>query len=84
MEKYDVDEELELGKIHTTMVNMTLYDSEEEGYIVDVSVGLAYIQIEKWAGGRIHSRCTCHGVRFIHELQNLFQDITRQELKIQL
>ena len=36
MEKHYEDEELELGKIHTTMVNMTLYDSEEEYYIIDI------------------------------------------------
>lgn len=36
MEKHYEDEELELGKIHTTMVNMTLYDSEEESYIIDI------------------------------------------------
>lgn len=30
------DEELELGKVHTTMVNMTLYDDEEPTYIVDL------------------------------------------------
>ena len=45
MEKYDVDEELELGKIHTTMVNMTLYDSEEEGYIVDLKVEDNHIKL---------------------------------------
>lgn len=73
-----------LEKIGFSREILGFWRKQEEGYIVDVSVGLAYIQIEKWAGGRIHSRCTCHGVRFIHELQNLFQDITRQELKIQL
>ena len=36
MGKQYEDEELELGKIHTTMVNMTLYDDEEESYIVDI------------------------------------------------
>lgn len=36
MGKQYEDEELELGKIHTTMVNMTLYDAEEESYIIDI------------------------------------------------
>lgn len=56
----------------------------EEGYAVDVSVGLAYAQVEKWDGGRVHSSCTCHGVRFVHELQNLFWNITKQQLTINL
>ena len=61
--------------------NELWYRKHEEGYVVDVSVGLAYVQIEKWANSRIHSRCTCHGVRFVHELQNLFKNIIKQQLK---
>ena len=64
--------------------NGVWWRKQEEGYAVDVSVGLAYVQIEKWANGRIHSRCTCHGVRFVHELQNLFRNITKHDLKIKL
>ena len=57
---------------------------QDAGYAVDVSVAMAYAQIEKWANGSMHSRCTSHGLRFVHELQNLFRDITKQELKIKL
>lgn len=31
-----LDEELELGKVHTTMVNMTVYDEQESSYIIDL------------------------------------------------
>lgn len=65
-------------------LNGVWWRKQEEGYAVDVSVGLAYVQIEKWANGRIHSRCTCQGVRFVHELQNLFRNITKHDLKIRL
>lgn len=64
--------------------NKLWWRKQDKGYAVDVSVGLAYVQIEKWANGGIHSRCTCHGVRFVHELQNLFWNITRQQLKVNL
>lgn len=64
--------------------NELWWRKHEEGYVVDVSVGLAYVQIKKWPDSRIHSRCTCHGVRFVHELQNLFWDITKQQLKVNL
>lgn len=64
--------------------NGVWWHKHEANYALDVSVGLAYVQIEKWADSRIHSRCTCHGVRFLHELQNLFWNITKQELKIKL
>lgn len=64
--------------------NKLWWRKQDKGYAVDVSVGLAYVQIEKWSDSRIHSRCTCHGVRFVHELQNLFWNITKQQLKIEL
>lgn len=64
--------------------NGVWWRKQEKEYAVDVSVGLAYVQIEKWANGRIHSRCTCQGVRFVHELQNLFRNITKHDLKIKL
>lgn len=72
-----------LGKIGFYR-NEIWWRKQEEGYAVDVSVGLAYAQVEKWDGGRVHSRCTCHGVRFVHELQNLFWNITKQQLTINL
>ena len=64
--------------------NGVWWHKHEDNYALDVSVGLAYVQIEKWADSRIHSRCTCHGVRFVHELQNLFWNITKQQLNIKL
>lgn len=60
------------------------WHKHEANYVLDVRVGLAYVEIGKLSDGRIHSRCTCHGVRFVHELQNLFRDITRQQLKVNL
>ena len=62
--------------------NGVWWHKREANYALDVSVGLAYVQIEKWADSRIHSWCTCHGVRFVHELQNLFWNITKQQLNI--
>jgi hypothetical protein len=64
--------------------NGVWWHKHEANYVLDVSVGLAYVQIEKWADSGIHSRCTCHGVRFVHELQNLFWNITKQQLNIKL
>lgn len=64
--------------------NGVWWHKHEAGYALDISVGLAYVQIEKWSDGKIHSRCTCHGVRFVYELQNLFWNITKQQLKIEL
>lgn len=60
------------------------WHKHEAGYVLDVNVGLAYVQIKKWSDSRIHSGCTCHGVRFVHELQNLFWNITKQQLKVNL
>lgn len=59
--------------------NGVWWHKHEAGYAFDVSVGLAYVQIEKWSDGRIHSRCTCHGVRFVHELQNIFRCVVHRD-----
>ena len=59
--------------------NGICWHKHEANYALDVSVGLAYVQIEKWSDSRIHSRCTCHGVRFVHELQNIFRCVVRRD-----
>lgn len=74
----------ELMKDNGFRFNGVWWHKQEADYTLDVSVGLAYTQIEKWVNGGIHSRCTCHGVRFVHELQNLFWNITRQQLNIKI
>lgn len=74
----------ELMKDNGFRFNGVWWHKQEADYTLDVSVGSAYTQIEKWVNGRIHSRCTCHGVRFVHELQNLFWNITRQQLNIKI
>ena len=74
----------ELMKKNGFRFNGVWWYKHEAGYALDVSVGLAYVQIEKWTDNGIHSRCTCHGVRFVHELQNLFWNITKQQLNINL
>lgn len=74
----------ELMKDNGFRFNGVWWHKQEADYTLDVSVGLAYTQIEKWVNDGIHSRCTCHGVRFVHELQNLFWNITKQQLNINL
>lgn len=63
--------------------NGVWWRKQDAGYAVDV-IDIAYVQIEKWANGSMLSRCTCRGLRFVHELQNLFRDITKQELEVML
>lgn len=74
----------ELMKDNGFRFNGVWWYKHEADYTLDVSVGLAYMQIEKWVNGGIHSRCTCHGVRFVHELQNLFWNMTKQQLNIKI
>lgn len=82
VEGIPLTEEL-LEKIGFTY-NGVWWRKQDAEYAVDVSVAMAYVQIEKWANGSMLSRCTCHGLRFVHELQNLFRDITKQELEVML
>lgn len=84
MEKYiQEDEELELGKVHTTMVNMTLYDSEEEGYIIDLKVEDYHIKLY-YADGHVEDvgKYSLHNFNFyrlrvqrqFHEYYDKFMD----------
>lgn len=66
MEKYNLeDEELELGKVHTTMVNMTLYDSEEDSYIIDIKVEDGHIKVY-YADGHVDDvgKYSLHNLNF--------------------
>lgn len=52
--------------------------------IIGIIVDSGFVSIAHESKSLIMSRCTCSGVHFVHELQNLFWNITKQELKIKL
>lgn len=51
---------------------------------VAYTITSGFLTIERYERSRCVSRCTCLDVRFVHELQNLVWNITKQQLKIEL
>jgi hypothetical protein len=52
--------------------------------IIGIIVDSGFVSIAHESKSLIMSRCTCSGVHFVHELQNLFWNITKQQLTINL
>ena len=65
MEKQYHEEELELGKVHHTMVDMTLYDEEQNGYIIDFKREDNKFKIF-YADGKVNEMesCSLHNLNF--------------------
>ena len=41
-----------------------------------------WLSIEVYKHGMMFRRCTCNSVRYVHELQNIYQAISQKELKV--
>lgn len=52
--------------------------------IIGIIVDSGFVSMAHESKSLIMSRCTCSGVLFVHELQNLFWNITKQQLTINL
>ena len=51
---------------------------------VSINIERTFVAIEAYKDRLCDSRCTCHGIKYLHQLQNLFYEISRTELKIEL
>ena len=51
---------------------------------IALGIDRAFVSIEAFEDRLLDSRCTCHGVKYLHQLQNLFKAISNDELKIEL
>lgn len=52
--------------------------------IIGIIVDSGFVSIAHESKSLIMSRCTCSGVHFVHQLQNIFWNITKQQLKVNL
>lgn len=52
--------------------------------IIGIIIDSGFVSIAHESKSLIMSRCTCSGVHFVHELQNLFWNITKQQLEVNL
>ena len=52
--------------------------------LIAIKIDTSFVSIEAFEDRLLDSRCTCHGVKYLHQLQNLFKAISNDELKIEL
>ena len=51
---------------------------------IAIKIDTSFVSIEAFEDRLLDSRCTCHGVKYLHQIQNLFKAISNDELKIEL
>lgn len=51
---------------------------------ISICIEREFVAIEAYRNLLCDSRCTCHGIKYLHQLQNLFWSIAKEELKIEL
>ena len=61
-----------------------LWRKNAGGRLIAVRCDSSFVSIEAFEDRLLDSRCTCHGVRYVHQLQNLYRMIAKKELKIDL
>lgn len=51
---------------------------------IAVKIDTSFVSIEAFEDRLLDSRCTCHGVKYLHQLQNLFKTISKEDYIIEL
>lgn len=72
-----------LSKLGFTMSN-GLWRKQENGRAIAIKIESTFVSIEAFEDRLLDSRCTCHGIKYVHQLQNLYYCISKQNLKIEL
>lgn len=57
-----------------------LWSKEEHRRKVCINIEMEFVAIEAFENRLCDSRCTCHGIKYLHQLQNLFYNIARRKL----
>ena len=61
-----------------------LWSRGMQGRTIRINMGSEFVAIEAFEDRLLDSRCTCHGIKYLHQLQNLFKTVSKEELKIQI
>lgn len=61
-----------------------VWNKTQQDRHISINVSREFVAIEAYKDRLCDSRCTCHGVRCLHQLQNLFYEISRTELQVNL
>lgn len=62
----------------------SLWRKTERGRSMVVGIERTFVSIEAFEDRLNDSRCTCHGIKYLHQLQNLFFSIAKHELEMNI
>lgn len=51
---------------------------------IAIKIDTSFVSIEAFEDRLLDSRCTCHGIKYLHQLQNLFKTISKEDYIIEL
>lgn len=73
-----------LKRMGFTFSGYGIWNKTQQDRHISINISREFVAIEAYKDGLVDSRCTCHGVKCLHHLQNLFYEISRTELKIDI
>ena len=51
---------------------------------ISICIEREFVSIEAYKKLLCDSRCTCHGIKYLHQLQNLYRDVAKENFEIKL
>lgn len=78
-----ITEEL-LKKMGFSFNGYGIWYKTQQGRHVSINISREFVAIEVYKDNICYSRCTCHEVKYLHQLQNLFYEISRTEFKVKI
>lgn len=73
-----------LERMGFTFNSYGVWKKTQQDRHISINISREFVAIEAYKDRLCDSRCTCHGVRCLHQLQNLFYEISRTELQVNL
>lgn len=73
-----------LERMGFTFNGYGVWNKTQQDRHISINISREFVAIEAYKDRLCDSRCTCHGVRCLHQLQNLFKAISNDDLKIDI
>lgn len=73
-----------LSKLGFTHNGYGIWNKRQQDRKIAINVKAEFLAIDAYKDRYCDSRCTCHGIKYLHQLQNLFYVIAKEELKFDL
>ena len=73
-----------LSKLGFTSFGYGIWNKTQQARKIAINLEADFTAIDARRDRLYDSRCSCHGVKYLHQLQNLFWTIAKEELKFDL